>query len=1014
MLPFFNMRFFRNGNLTILQPFIDKMEKGELTLENILEEDEIVQDLKTNPNSKFIGMLTNKAIRQLIDYATKIPKSDDKNVGYKYPFNATEILCCENKSVIERIMTEKKKGEPSDEEEDEKDEKEEGEKEKSGGDNVDDEKNDEENEEFIEVKEEEENKEPIQEKQQEKEIKNEGEPEKQKIEQTQEKTDNEKPDKEVTSEENNKEVKTEQVKKENEKQESENINEDKKEESKPEEVKKDEKNVEPEQSQKEKKPEEAQKEGDVSKKSDETKQQVEETKSDEKKLETKNEEINKPEETPKEESKKEQEQNESEQKNVEIQEKENKEEKEEKKEEAEKTEEKKEEEKKEPKLEEGQPPVSTSEKEKEQKPEEDESQKKEEENIEEPKQEDNDNQKNEEEKEEEQEKEDEEPQKDGTVIYDNVDYLLKFLNESEETKSNYVLVGYFYKILNHLINSQSTTLIQYLFDYPKKNEFDVLGLIIKNMKRKSMGELVNKLLLFQDSSYIEDFIPKKFELLEKILGELKETNEEDKYECICSTLESVFYNKNFFIEFMKETKFLDSLYDILEKSLENPKKLSAVLRLLINVHENILKNEDERITISVTQENPMDFLSMLNGAYGLEETNQKEVNPELQKFVDDANKNLISLLKKCNFNFINDLDDFSSKENSEFMSTYQIPQKKLGMKKLLQIEFFRSILDILVNAYSKFDEQEIKDSIINIINSAQEKKIFWKMHKLFFDFPFCNLYQSFYLQIFDIILNQYSPKELIDYTFIEKDGENEKNLIQIFIDKVINEMQFKFSSERISFHPNYSFEVSILNKIIASTNEYVKEFIKDNKNLAAFDQILGKEIDTIFNQKLLLDAEKDIQIGPNIGIEKEETPLQYFGKKNFMELLEQDNSIYSVYLKGEDYETLLNEKKEQEKKEKEERQKLEEKKIEEGGDEEEMVAGLGDSVNILDDNNAVKHDEIQKMEEEEEEKDRPDTGTEEEGSEETEDDKRFNDVNYWKADVRPDDNIMSAVLNDLD
>ena len=1014
MLPFFNMRFFRNGNLTILQPFIDKMEKGELTLENILEEDEIVQDLKTNPNSKFIGMLTNKAIHQLIDYATRIPKSDDKNVGYKYPFNATEILCCENKSVIERIMTEKKKGESS-EEEDEKDEKEEGEKEKSGGDNVDDEKNDEENEEFIEVKEEEENKEPIQEKQQEKEIKNEGEPEKQKIEQTQEKTSGEKPENEVASEEDNKEVKTEQVKKENENQESENINEEKKEESKPEEVKKDEKNVEPEQCQKENKPEEAQREeGDVSKKSDEPKQQIEETKNDEKKLETKNEEINKPEETHKEELKKEQEQNESEQKNAEIQEKENKEEKEEKKEEAEKTEEKKEEEKKEPKLEEDQPPVSTSEKEKEQKPEEDESQKKEEENIEEPKQEDNDNQKNEEEKEEEQEKEDEEPQKDGTVIYDNVDYLLKFLNESEETKSNYVLVGYFYKILNHLINSQSTTLIQYLFDYPKKNEFDVLGLIIKNMKRKSMGELVNKLLLFQDSSYIEDFLPKKFELLEKILEELKETNEEDKFECICSTLESVFYNKNFFIEFMKETKFLDSLYDILEKSLENPKKLSAVLRLLINVHENILKNEDERITISVTQENPMDFLSMLNGAYGLEETNQKEVNPELQKFVDDANKNLISLLKKCNFNFINDLDDFSSKENSEFMSTYQIPQKKLGMKKLLQIEFFRSILDILVNAYSKFDGQEIKDSIINIINSAQEKKIFWKMHKLFFDFPFCNLYQSFYLQIFDIILNQYSPKELIDYTFIEKDGENEKNLIQIFIDKVINEMQFKFSSERISFHPNYSFEVTILNKIIASTNEYVKEFIKDNKNLAAFDQILGKEIDTIFNQKLLLDAEKDIQIGPNIGIEKEETPLQYFGKKNFMELLEQDNSIYSVYLKGEDYETLLNEKKEQEKKEKEERQKLEEKKIEEGGDEEEMVAGLGDSINILDDNNAVEHDEIQKMEEEEEEKDRPDTGTEEEGSEETEDDKRFNDVNYWKADVRPDDNIMSAVLNDLD
>ena len=97
-------------------------------------------------------------------------------------------------------------------------------------------------------------------------------------------------------------------------------------------------------------------------------------------------------------------------------------------------------------------------------------------------------------------------------------------------------------------------------------------------------------------------------------------------------------------------------------------------------------------------------------------------------------------------------------------------------------------------------------------------------------------------------------------------------------------MKFEFTSGRISFHPNYSFEVTILNKINASTNEYLKELIKDNKNLAAFDQILGQEIDTIFNQKLLLNVEKDIQIGQNIGLEKEEeAPLQYFGKKNILE-----------------------------------------------------------------------------------------------------------------------------------
>ena len=121
-------------------------------IENILEEDEIIQDIKINPNSQFIEMLSTSAIRKLIDYATKMPKSDDKNVGYKYPFNATEILCCDNNAVMERIMNEMRMGEDSDDEEDEKDEAEKENKEEG---NSDDEKKKEENEEFFEVKEDE-------------------------------------------------------------------------------------------------------------------------------------------------------------------------------------------------------------------------------------------------------------------------------------------------------------------------------------------------------------------------------------------------------------------------------------------------------------------------------------------------------------------------------------------------------------------------------------------------------------------------------------------------------------------------------------------------------------------------------------------------------------------------------------------------------------------------------------------------------------------------------------------
>ena len=960
MLPFFNMRY-RNSNMAILQPHIEKMKRGELTLELILEEDEIIQDLKTNPNSQFINMLSAEAIRKLIDYSTKMPKSNDKNVGFKYPFNATEILCCDNNKVMERIMHESKmEGDYSD---DSEDGKEEGEKDNK----------EEENEEFFDVKEDD-NKGQEPEVVQEKE-----EPEKKNEEKSQEEPKQEEP----KNEENQKE-------------------EPPKEEPKQEEPKKEEENKE------EAKPQEA---------------KIEEPKKEEEKKEEEKKEEIKPEETKKEEVKKEEIKPEETKKEEETQNAEPQPKEAQENEEAPKEEQKKEGEEKskeEIKKEEGEKEEQTEKSNKtenaeEQKQEVPEPQKNEEENEkEEPKQEENENQKAEEEnneKEEEQEKDDEEQQqKEIVIIYDNIDYLLGFLKESEETKTNYVLVGYFYKILNHLFNSQQSKIVQYLFDYPKKNEFDVLGLMVKNMRRKSMGEIINKLLLFQDDSG-DEFLPKKLELLEKVLEELKETDEEDKYECICSTLESTFYNKGFFIEFMKVPKLLELIYSILENTKNDSKKLIAILRLLINIHENILKNEEDRCTISLAPENPMDFLSMFNGTYNLDEGNQKDSDPDLQKTVDVLILKLISFIEKSNLNFMNDLDDYISKENNEFMSTYQVSQKKLGMKKLTQVEFFRTIIDVLINTYAKFDVDQIRNSVINIFNIAQEKKIFWKLHNMFFDFPFCNLYQSLYLQIIDIILNDNSPKELIEYTFKEKEGENEKNLIEMLINKVVNEMQFKYTSGNISFHPNYSFEVSILNKVLASSNAYLKELINDNKNLLAFDKILGQEIDNIFNQKLLLNPEKDITMGPNIPFDKEEPSLKYFGKKNFMELLEEDNSIYSVYLKGEDYETLLSEKKERELIEQEERKKLEEKNYNEGP-EEEMVPGLGDSINIVDDNNNVEKEEVQK--EEEEVKEKAEEGNEEEASSETEEEKSFNDVNYWKTEIIPDDNIMSAILNDLD
>ena len=143
MLPFSNIRLYNRNNFHLLQPFIEKMKNNQLTIENILEEDEIVQDLKTNQNSQFLHMISKESIRKLIDYATKMPTSDDRKVGHKYPFNAAELLSCDNNVIMERIMNEINSDE---EEKEEKEEEKRDTKEKEDG-----------NEESVEVKENENN-----------------------------------------------------------------------------------------------------------------------------------------------------------------------------------------------------------------------------------------------------------------------------------------------------------------------------------------------------------------------------------------------------------------------------------------------------------------------------------------------------------------------------------------------------------------------------------------------------------------------------------------------------------------------------------------------------------------------------------------------------------------------------------------------------------------------------------------------------------------------------------------
>ena len=540
-----------------------------------------------------------------------------------------------------------------------------------------------------------------------------------------------------------------------------------------------------------------------------------------------------------------------------------------------------------------------------------------------------------------------ESQNEGKMIYENIDYLLGFLKESEKTRQNYVLDGYFHRILSNLITmDQKGKLIKYLLNYPKKEEFNVLNLFVKNMKRKSknMFNIIQKLLLFQEepneiniyhphigsSSKNSNLIKQqKTNLLKLILNELDITNEPEKYECICDALCGLMSKTQFLENEYDNLNPLEYLYNILLDSKDNNRKSNYIFSLLLKINENILKLFDSRCTQALEEENEEnnDLLNIYNSynfnnfnSYGNNRYSSTSPEDNHSKILENILLNLFNILEKNKFKFLDDLNKNDLETENEFMATYMEKQKKIGMKKITQIEYIRSLLDIFINScYSEY----YRDKVEYLIKLMDEQNIFWGIHKLFFSNPFSNIYQIYYLQIIAIVININSAKCLIDYFFYEKNEG--KNLLDIYIENILSNLYFEFKRSNTKvLNPVFSFGINILNKINNTDNLYLTEkYLNSNNNFKAFEEIFGKDIDIIFNEKLLY-TNKNYQ-GFNFNESQDDMP-NYFGKKNFLELLEEDLAIYEKYKKGEEYKNILEEKRERIEQEKVERKNNSEKK----------------------------------------------------------------------------------------
>ncbi|KAG2598867.1 hypothetical protein PVAP13_5KG402400 [Panicum virgatum] len=97
--------FWRMTGLSAASPVDTILDKENFTLEELLDEDEIIQECKAL-NSRLINFLRDKAqVEQLLRYVMEeVPEDSEKKRSFKFPFIACEIFTCEIDVILRTLV----------------------------------------------------------------------------------------------------------------------------------------------------------------------------------------------------------------------------------------------------------------------------------------------------------------------------------------------------------------------------------------------------------------------------------------------------------------------------------------------------------------------------------------------------------------------------------------------------------------------------------------------------------------------------------------------------------------------------------------------------------------------------------------------------------------------------------------------------------------------------------------------------------------------------------------------
>lgn len=213
------------------------------------------------------------------------------------------------------------------------------------------------------------------------------------------------------------------------------------------------------------------------------------------------------------------------------------------------------------------------------------------------------------------------------------------------------------------------------------------------------------------------------------------------------------YKKNYNLIF-KNVDLFNKFHHIAVSNIKYDQALKDIIKILIKLYENYLKdissNPNSQIHLNFNeQEFPSDIHAMMFEEENNEKSNHNDNDVKTSLFVFKAiNETLTAFCE----DFVRNVQESHKNKKSH--------NKSLGVKKFAQLEYIKSVIEIIVYGIASCLDLDVH--LNELISILVKTTIFDSVIDNFFEYEWNNMYQKLFEQIFNLIIYKTTPHELIE------------------------------------------------------------------------------------------------------------------------------------------------------------------------------------------------------------------------------------------------------------